>query len=237
MVVCSGVGLENARTAARRLAARQIEGLVVLGISGALNPGLEIGDLVVPDSVVLAAWGGPADIRPLSTELTHCFRTCLAKTGRRVQGGRLVTSRRPAASAFEKRLLHREWGGAAVDMETWAVAEVAAQAGIPVAVLRAVSDRAQDDIPPAVLGWINARGAPQPAVILSSLARHPTLMFSLLRLRKNMRRALSSLRTAWQACRGPVMGKHPISSVFSRAIPGSLTNSPKSDTKNQLYDP
>jgi adenosylhomocysteine nucleosidase len=72
---------------------------------------------------------------------------------------RLVTSDTPARSAEERRGLTTRANAVAVDMETQAVVEVGTRRGVPIRVLRVVSDEAGDDLRPLLgsTGSISAR--------------------------------------------------------------------------------
>ena len=63
------------------------------------------------------------------------------------------------ASVDGKRRLHEPHVAAAVDLESGAVACIAAQHGVPFAVLRAICDPAERTLPPAALAALDAHGA------------------------------------------------------------------------------
>lgn len=72
---------------------------------------------------------------------------------------RFATAPAVLASAAEKRGLRERTGADAVDMETDAIREVCAAANVPLTVLRAISDGADDDLalPPDLLEELAAR--------------------------------------------------------------------------------
>jgi adenosylhomocysteine nucleosidase len=78
-------------------------------------------------------------------------------------------------------------------MESGAVARVAARHGLPFAVLRAICDPAERDLPPASLTALDDRGRIQPMALLRSLARNPAQIGALIRVGRDAalaRRAL-----------------------------------------------
>jgi adenosylhomocysteine nucleosidase len=81
----------------------------------------------------------------------------------------------------------------AVDLETGAVARVAAAHGLPFAVLRAICDPAERDLPPAALVALNARGAIGLARVAGSLIAWPGQVPALLRLAADAAAARRSL--------------------------------------------
>lgn len=131
----AGVGREAARRAARLL----IDGhrprlLVSAGFAGGLDPALSRGAVVEPARV-----RGESETAALLP---------LAAAG---QGnGTLVTVDRIVRTPVEKAALAAATGAAVVDMETLAVAEVAAEAGLPCRSIRVISDAAGDELPPDV---------------------------------------------------------------------------------------
>jgi adenosylhomocysteine nucleosidase len=131
----AGVGREAARRAARLM----IDGhrprlLVSAGFAGGLDPGLARGAVVEP-----------ARVRGESAASTSLP---LATTGQGTDA--IVTVDRIVRTPTEKAALAAATGAAVVDMETLAVAEVAAEAGLPCRALRVVSDAAGDELPPDV---------------------------------------------------------------------------------------
>lgn len=137
------------------------EAIVSWGLAGALRDDLAIGDWVIGTGVsggfehdCDAAWVVRA-------------RAALpgARSGRFHADGLL-------ADAPAKRALGAG-GSMAVDMESHIAARVAAAHGLPFAILRVVSDRVDDAMPPAVLVSMGPRGKTAYARVAASLARHP----------------------------------------------------------------
>jgi adenosylhomocysteine nucleosidase len=106
---------------------------------------------------------------------------------------------RAADTPSRKAALNRQSGAIAVDLESHLVAEAAAAAGLPFAALRAVADPAERALPPAALIGLDATGHPALGRILLSLARQPAQLPALLRLARDTRRALATLRRAGTA--------------------------------------
>jgi len=88
-----------------------------------------------------------------------------------------------AATVEMKRRLAARTGGKLVDMETFAVAEVAAAAGLPCAAVRVISDDARETLP----GEVAALSAPQSPLrrlgaAVGAVGRRPAAAVDLWRL-------------------------------------------------------
>jgi adenosylhomocysteine nucleosidase len=144
-VAIGGGTTEGAAQAARGLIATGATGIVSFGLAGGLDPKLPAGTLVVAKAVAADGRVWPTDPE-LSARLGGA-------TGHLCLGLDHVV-----VSIAEKRRLSRETGAAVVDMESGAVAAIAAEAGVPFAVLRAVCDPADRTLPPAALVALDVSG-------------------------------------------------------------------------------
>lgn len=133
----SGVG----RAAAADAAGQLITGhrprlLITAGFAGGLDPDLRRGAVVRPGSVCVP--GSPVRF-PLATAAASPTPPVT-----------IVTVDRIVADAASKRALAAATGAQLVDMETFAVAEVAAAAGLDCAAVRVISDEAGESLPAEV---------------------------------------------------------------------------------------
>jgi adenosylhomocysteine nucleosidase len=114
--------------------------LLSCGFAGGLAQGLLPGDLVLSSSV--------RDESGESLEATESLRKAarIALAGLRFVEGEVVCATRVAITPAEKRALAGP-SGVAVDMESWAVAKAAAEAGIPWIALRVVLDPLDSELP------------------------------------------------------------------------------------------
>lgn len=195
LLIVSGVGMAAAREGARQLAAAGARALVSWGMAGALDPALVPGTLVLATEVVSADGGRSLTTRRWREQLAA------AVAGRHpLCCGRLLTTREPIRSAADKALALRQTGAAAVDMESAAVAAVAADARLDFMVVRAIVDSAADTLPRAVLDATPAGArAVHLATLLSCLARSPGEIPGLIRLGSRYRsaaRALAAVATS-----------------------------------------
>jgi nucleoside phosphorylase len=192
IMTATGDGERNAHQGARALlAAAPSACLIVLGVAGALSPGLEPGALVVAERVVDAT--GAA----LHPDATLAARAAAA-TGAHL--GVVVTADRVADTAAEKRRLLEESAAgraaAVVDLESAAYGAVACEIGIPWLVLRAVSDRADEALPSLLNRARIAGGAiSRPRVVMSLLA-NPFALSKLLGMRARIQYCAQILAAA-----------------------------------------
>jgi adenosylhomocysteine nucleosidase len=199
LVSISGMGADNATRAARTLVAAGAGALLSWGVAGALDPSLDCGTIVLP-SAVLRRCGGPGAFTLLRHETCRTWRERLLgalQGSGRVVSGALISSATPVAqAALKARLLH-ETGAVAVDMESAAVAEVAAQHGLPFIAVRVILDTAADSLPESVLRALapaGSSGRAHTAPLLWALLRRPSDLSSLLRLAAQYRLARRCLR-------------------------------------------
>ncbi len=174
--IAVGGGLPmGAEVAAEALVAQGVQGLVSFGLAGGLDPALRPGALVCP-----------AHVREGETLYATTPLLGVRRHGTLFAGEDIVTK------ASEKLALFASTCAVAVDLESGAVARVAARHGLPFAVLRAICDPAGQDLPPAALVALNG-GAIGVTQVLLSLARSPTQLPALLALAKNTAAARAAL--------------------------------------------
>jgi len=88
----------------------------------------------------------------------------------------VVESTDIVASAGAKRALAERTGADIVDMESRAFAACAAEARLPWAIVRGVSDGADSALPPEFGGFIDERGETRIPRVLAAVARRPALL-------------------------------------------------------------
>ena len=189
-VAIVGPGPHRAEAGARALIERGAGALLSWGTSGALV------DAVSPGQVLLA--DGVRDARGFEY---HCDPHWLDLAARALapcapRRARLVTVERPVSNERAKRLLARDSGCVAVDMESAAVAASAATAGLPFLAVRSIVDPVDCDLPRCVMASLDAAGETHVARLLGALARRPWEIVGLLRLARHFNAALRGLRDA-----------------------------------------
>lgn len=166
--------------------------LMSFGVAGGLDPALRTGDLLLPRAVT----GADGERFTVDAALHGSLRSRLA-----ANDSDLLGVDRVVMDSAAKAKLHAE-GAAAVDLESLAVARVAAAHGRPFIVLRAVADEASRSLPPAALVGLDAEGRAAPRRVLAALLRRPGQLPALIALARDTRRALASLSAAPAALQG-----------------------------------
>ena len=149
----SGTGPRRSAASVERVLARQCPSFILgIGYGGSLDPGLDIGDLVLIRRASLL--GSPqgsrvplADLVPTGSWELSEFPDIMAQAkaaGLNLARGDILTSPWIVGDPAQKLALHRRFQAALVDMETAAIARAAASRGIRYCCVRAVSDRADD---------------------------------------------------------------------------------------------
>ncbi len=148
-----------------------IEAIISIGIAGALDPTLKVGDAVIATCV--SHQGGRA--------ADHDWADRLAAALPEARRGAIVGSAHMIIDAASKAALHRATGALCVDMESHIVAEVAATHGLPFAALRFMSDGAARALPKAAQAGMKPDGGMDILAVLKSLAADPRQLPALIR--------------------------------------------------------
>lgn len=189
VVLCmTGDGAKSAGAAAASLCGSvRPTALLGAGVAGALTPELAVGDLVVSRRIR----DGDGEAPPPDADL---LEQALETT--RATPGTLVTVARPEVQAARKIALGSTVNGggpAAADMESAAWARAAASRRVPYLIVRAISDRAAEELPEYLARCIGKDGGiHRPSVVLRALARPGTIP-ALLDLRRRVRACSESL--------------------------------------------
>jgi adenosylhomocysteine nucleosidase len=170
----------GAEQAAERLVAEGATALISFGLAGGLDPEFRPGALIVPIAVVEAG-----RIRPTNAALAERLGGWF--------GGMLYAGSDIAATAQDKARLAKSTLCGAIDLESGAVARVAERHGIPFAVLRAICDPAERDLPPAALSALDAKGAIAAVRVAGSILGRPWQLPALIALGRDAARARQAL--------------------------------------------
>ena len=186
LLAANGVGRDAAASGVRTLlAGYRVDAVVSTGFAGALSAELGVGDAFLAETVM----DGPRRFRGGQP----------VRVPNSVRRGALVTVDRVVQSAQAKTELSA--GGAiAVDMESAAVAAVAAEAGVPFYCLRAISDPANSDLPLDFNRAVRRDGSFSAWSLAVQAALRPTAWKELLRLRRHVNLATASLARCLVQC-------------------------------------
>ncbi len=188
LLAANGVGWERASAAAERgMAWFKPDAALSTGFCGALDPKLQIGEVVVAESVTCSGASHPA--RPVSTARPH-------------SGGALISTDHVVTTAGEKGALWAKSGAIAVEMEAGAVARLCSERGLPFYCIRAVTDLAGETMANDFNLVLRRDGHFDTIGILGNSLRRPlTRIPELLRLRRRCIRASSVLGDFLADCR------------------------------------
>lgn len=129
----------------------EVSQILIIGYAGALDPGLKLGDLVSVRRALAFSldkdnptWenvqlDGTFDLTQ-SEELAQFAKTLSLSA----YFGDALTSRHVLGDPVHKNFLYTRFGASIVDMETAALARVAASKNVPLSCIRAISDEAGD---------------------------------------------------------------------------------------------
>jgi hypothetical protein len=170
-----------------------------------LNPVLEFGATVIADTILSAdrtgATGRWVSDPGFAGSLFH------ASVSERLDGfrGPIATTKHPVFSREEKKRLFHMTGAFAVDLESAAVARVAAGENLPFFAVRTICDCAADDLPAEFCGLLDARGILCGRILMTLLCRRPGYAAEMVRYGRRFSKALKSLRAAFK-----ILEKNPI---------------------------
>ena len=172
---------DGARDAAETLVRQGATALLSFGYAGGLDPALRPGDLLVPNRVL--AEGRRYDVDP---QLAASF----GGMGEQAMLGAAAV----LATVAAKQRARADTGAAAVDLESGAVAAIAARNHLPFAVLRAICDPADRALPPIAVTALDRQGRVRVAAMLAAILRHPGQVPALRALGQDAAAARAALR-------------------------------------------
>jgi adenosylhomocysteine nucleosidase len=187
LVAISGMGGAAAAVATHALIEAGATALVSWGMAGGLDPALRAGTICLPTTVIAR--------EGLSFATDHHWRELVgaAIAARRpVVDGKLLTCTQAIDDIAGKAAAFRDTGAVAVDMESIAIAEVAAGRGLPFIAIRVIVDTAGDALPKAVLA-ASSGGQVHVFRLIQGLVRSPPDIVPLIRLARRYRAATRAL--------------------------------------------
>jgi adenosylhomocysteine nucleosidase len=172
-----------------------LDAAVSTGFAGALGAA-KLGELIVGTDVRDRTPGRAQQVFRADPALLAHARRAAGDVGAAMSEGPVVTVAHVACRAVDKRALAEASGAIAVDMESAAIAQAAAKAGVPFLVIRAVSDRADEDLPMDFNLWLTPWGRMRG---IAHVLTHPTIVRSLLRMKRQAEQGARSLARFFRA--------------------------------------
>jgi hopanoid-associated phosphorylase len=195
LAICGDASTLRAKLA--ELTCQPIILVISWGVCGGLHPRLRPGDLILGAEVVSAEGRINTD-----EAVTSSLAQRLIDAGARVAVERVAGVSSPVSTARAKAELRLATGAAAVDMESLIAGRFALERRTPFAILRAVADPADRDLPPLVLSAVDSDGRVKAAAVLGDLVRSPGQFTGLVAAARDGRAAFRAL----SRCRGLLPG-------------------------------
>jgi adenosylhomocysteine nucleosidase len=189
-LIVSGEGKINTSESVIKLLDIGVDGLMIIGMAGALDPELSPGDLVIPEVVMTK-----------TNQLYHCHREWSIQlrnqiniSNKKIVDYPLFTSDEVIVDALEKKQTYEQFNTCAVDMESAAVVALANEHEVPCLVIRAIIDPAYYIFPDYLIALTDEYGkVPVFDLAMASLTR-PRQLGRLLRLSGYYRQAYETLK-------------------------------------------
>lgn len=189
LLIVSGTGRERAKQAAHKLIEENADRLISFGSAGALSPELKPGDLVQAEEV-----SGAGRKYAVTACLPEPARQRLARQDIAVRAGSMACADKEVATTDAKQELFRQTGAIAVDMESAGILEAAQHEGLPVSVLRVITDSTEMALPAAILRRIDAYGRINAPGLGLDLVTSPAQIPGAIRLGCASRRARRTMK-------------------------------------------
>jgi adenosylhomocysteine nucleosidase len=209
-LLTSGMGIARAAQATRALIdAANPQMLVSIGIAGAVDADLEIGDVVASRTTCLLEKGLPGPFLPLASLSEAAWGAAvqaLQPRGARLYHGTAVTTH---GSQFVDHQ-PEQMPNPVLEMETVGIAQVAAERGIPLLSLRAISDGPRAPIPFNLDAVMDEEYNLRMREIIKAVLSHPQMLLQFRRMGRNTRKAAENAAMALIAALsqpGPVLSK------------------------------
>jgi adenosylhomocysteine nucleosidase len=175
VVACAGMGAERAALAVEAVMAEMpVTALLSVGLAGACDPTLRVGDIVYAGVIIDGRTGEKFD---------------------NSQFKRVLVTSDVVASVREKAKLHDAYGAAAVDMEAAAVARIAIERGIDFRAIKVISDEADFEVE-GLSKFATQDGQFREGAFALHAVLRPAMWGKVIALGRNSGKALRSLTTA-----------------------------------------
>jgi len=189
LLVTTGMGPKRAADGTQALLAGTSPDLLVsFGIAGAVNDDLDIGDVVVAGQVYSLVEGQLGQPKILSTLSTAAWNTAahnMRGEGALLVAGTAITTR--GSQVIPQSLVRMTHP--ILEMETAGIAQVAAEAGVPLLSIRSISDGPKAPIPIDLEAVIDDEYNFRIAKLLFEVIRKPRIILQAKKMITNSRKA------------------------------------------------
>lgn len=184
----AGIGPARAADGARALVENGAQALMSFGVAGGLSTEAPAGMVVLATNVVADDINYEAS-KSWRQEIRTQIGSSVPVTEAAIAG-----SDRMVGSPEGKRAMYRDTGAIACDMESHAVAKIAAELNIPFCVVRAISDPEDRVVPKWVLRCLTPAGDVRVGALVWQAARRPFAWRNVIGLAGDSRKAFDGLR-------------------------------------------
>ena len=160
---------------------RRPQGVLMLGIAGALEPGRETGELVLSGSYGLDSAVGPAEAIAPDPALLEVAEAAAVEARMPVYRRGSLTVDHLISEGWEREQLRQKYGAGIVNMEDHAVAAAAQAEGVPFVSVRVILDTAEQRLPGYLPRLYRSRNA-----LFSEVLARPWRIPTLRRLKAQM---------------------------------------------------
>jgi adenosylhomocysteine nucleosidase len=185
LLITSGMGINRAAQATRALIdAFHPKLLVSVGVAGAVHANLDIGDVVVSRNACLLEKGRPGLFQPLALPSEAAWQAA----GEALKPRRAQLYFGTAVTTHGSQLIQpqpAELTNPVLEMETYGIAQVAAELGIPLLSLRAISDGPRAPIPFDLEVMMDEQDNLRMGKMLKTILGHPQMLPQLLQMGRN----------------------------------------------------
>jgi len=200
LLLQTGIGRERAETAARYVLEHYpVTAVISLGFAGALTRESKVGDIIVCSTLYcedgLRRLPKPGEAYFSNGDLVSLLVRSLEGTRLRFSNGSSVTVARPVSGFEAKRALRETFAADIVEMESYWIARIAAERGVPFVAVRTISDAMRDSLVPFDR-MLTLDGEWQWEKALRFFVFHPRDLTKLFALYRNAREGSKSLATA-----------------------------------------
>jgi adenosylhomocysteine nucleosidase len=187
VMVTSGMGTQRASEAAQTLIETvSPRCLISFGIAGAVETELEIGDVVAAEAVCRLERGRitpQQQLEPWTQAAREAASRTLAKRGAHLYIGTAITTGGSQVSEGQLGVILHP----ILEMETAGIAQVAAEHGIPLLSIRAISDGPRAPLPIDPVEMMDENARLRPGGIFMAIMRRPSIIRQFGRMLQNTR--------------------------------------------------
>jgi len=144
--MCCGVGRKRAKKSIKQILDYVLpDRIIIAGFAGAINPEVQVGDLLLTRDVYYAE-NDTNTFFNFDTDLTAFFSKTLKKETISHHIGTGVCCDKMVDNAEYKQALRKKYKADCVDMESYHIQKILQDKNIPIAMIRVISDKADESL-------------------------------------------------------------------------------------------